>query len=514
MPALEGLIARGSAGSLTSTVPTYTPPAWISMTTGVNPGKHGIFGFLSTTAQDDTSLVAHSGLIGAPSLWDYANHNGLRMGVFNVPMTYPPTPVEGFMISGGLAAGWTNTEMPNFSSDPDSGLLALKIGGGHYPLDTVVSYENDWKGSAAIKKIEEVQRLRRRVLKGLLMEREVDAVFAVFEGPDRLQHLHYQYLVPFSGWYDRPEAGEMRDLANSYFTEVDRGIADIAEWAGDDGHVIVVSDHGFGPWEKTLNVNLLLNEWGYLKLPNLSKLTRLRPISGKAQQVARRVLPRRVLQAAKARVGRAISWNETSAFASHVAEQGIHVNTRADLPKGWLNAARAERVQNELVERLLSLTDDSDSAPVVDKVVRRAEVIHGSYASRAPHLFPFCRDQRYELSDTLAASSILTDHRDRPWGYHHSEGIFVAAGPGVVAGRLQAAPHIVDVAPTVLHLLGLGIPESLDGHVITEALSGSAAHEPRVGEELQPHEPTSEYPFSPEEEESIEENLRALGYVE
>jgi predicted AlkP superfamily phosphohydrolase/phosphomutase len=173
-------------------------------------------------------------------------------------------------------------------------------------------------------------------------------------------------------------------------------------------------------------------------------------------------------------------------------------------------------VAADLTQRLLELTDPADGKPVVDAVVPRADVISGPFAARAPHLFPVCRDQRIELSDTVAASSILTDHRDRPWGYHHQDGIFVGAGPAFIDGALPRALEIVDILPTAFTVAGLPVPGGLDGQPAHEVLNidapaASEAHEDAVA-------PTPDgspsYPFSEEDEKQIEESLRGLGYIE
>ena len=178
--------------------------------------------------------------------------------------------------------------------------------------------------------------------------------------------------------------------------------------------MIVVSDHGAGPWEKTLNVNLLLDEWGFLRLPAVSKLTRTRLVAGPVQAAARKLLPRSVLLSTKSRINRGLDWSTTR--ASHRRSPSRHPrNEMGAFPHGIVDGADVPALEAELVERLFGLVDPDDGAPVVDAVIRRAEVASGPFVARAPHLFPVCRDQRVELSDTLAASSVLTDHRDRPW---------------------------------------------------------------------------------------------------
>ncbi|MGZ4131451.1 MAG: alkaline phosphatase family protein [Actinomycetota bacterium] len=517
MPALAALRARGVDGVLRSTTPAYTPPAWVSMLTGVNPGRHNVYGFLATTPQEPVK-IAHSGTISATPIWRFAAERETPIGVYNVPMTYPPAKdVRGFMVSGGLAAGWTSPDTGGFASDAEVARIVDEVSGGAYPIDTVVSYENDWARPESIDEVERIQTMRRKVLAALLERRDVEFLFAVFEGPDRLQHLHYQYFVESSDWYGRPEAAEFRRRAWSYFAELDRAIADLVAWSGEDGNVIVTSDHGAGPWEKTLNVNLLLQEWGYLRLPAVSRITRLGVVAGPIQAAARKLLPRGLLLSAKSRINRGIEWERTRAFASQVAEQGIHVNERGALPFGIVEPGEVGAIEAELTERLLAFVDPADGKPVVDRVVRREEAAHGPFAPRAPHLFPLCRDQRYELSDTLAATSVLTDHRDRPWGYHHQDGVFVGAGPAFVPGSLPAPLDIVDVLPTAFRVAGLEVPAGLDGRVAEELLSGAVTGELRgavapVAEESEPG--SAHYPFSEEDEQAIEESLRGLGYIE
>ena len=200
-----------------------------------------------------------------------------------------------------------------------------------------------------------------------------------------------------------------------------------------------------------------------------------------------------------------------------MAEQGIHVNRRGVFPHATLEEEEAAALERELVDRLEALTDPEDGQSVVDRTVRREDVIWGSQAARAPDLFPLCRDQRYELSDTLAAEGPFTDHRDRPWGYHHLDGVFTAAGPDVQAGWHEPGLDIVDVLPTTFHLAGLGVPRSLDGRVAVDVLAPAARAEPRVERSSAPVEvdgASGAYPFSPEEEAEIEESLRGLGYIE
>ena len=118
----------------------------------------------------------------------------------------------------------------------------------------------------------------------------------------------------------------------------------------------------------------------------------------------------------------------------------------------------ASSIEDELEERLLELRDPIDGQPVTDRVVRRAEVI----ADRSPAGRPTCSRCSAVSAmrpPTLAASEPITDHRDRPWGYHHLDGVFLAVGPAVRPGAFEGGLDIVDVLPTALHVSELAVPE-------------------------------------------------------
>ena len=96
LPNFEKLISEGSYGNLTSTLPTVSPVAWTSFATGVNPGKHGIFGFLTDYESTPVTRID----IKSKTFWEIASENGKRVIIMNVPMTYPPEEINGIIISG------------------------------------------------------------------------------------------------------------------------------------------------------------------------------------------------------------------------------------------------------------------------------------------------------------------------------------------------------------------------------------------------------------------------------
>lgn len=510
MPRLAALLERSASGVLTSTVPPYTPPGWTSIFTGVNPGRHGIFGFTLGNVQRQGGLVRLE-RVRAPAIWNVVNAQGRRIGVFNVPMTYPPPRVDGFAVSGMLTPEGGGHTPDNFTQPPElAGDIAAGV--GPYEIDIEVNYDEDWRSPAIIERLARNLETKRRTLAFLLdRDPDVDILFAVLEAPDRLMHVHYKYLDPRCEHFDRPEAASIRERAWRFFDDMDGFIGDVLDWAGNEGFVVTMSDHGFGPMDKSVNLNLLLRDWGLLAVGGAGAVTRSAGVR-KAARAAKKVLPKSVWRRAKGAAQASIDWSRTKAFSAPIPQQGIYVNLRGREPEGIVAPSDYDAVCDDIVERLIEFVDPDDGEPITDRVYRREEVLHGSELDDAPDLFPVCRAYSYELSDGLYSPTVLDDYRSLPRGFHHMDGIFGIAGPGVGA-RDGAAASIYDIAPTVLHLAGLTIPEGLDGSVLVDLLPGDRPVSigpmdlPVAGAGAEAS------PYSAAEEAQIEESLRNLGYL-
>jgi len=513
MPHFKSLMDRSAQGILTSTVPPYTPPGWTSIFTGQNPGRHGIFGFTLGNVQRPGGLVRLD-RVASPAIWNAVNAQGSRMGVFNVPMTFPPPAVDGFAVSGMLTPEGGGDTPGNYTY-PASLAEQIKNEIGGYQIDIEVDYDQDWKSTDIIERLSRNLAAKRSALH-LLLDKEPDLpiLFSVLEAPDRLMHVHYKYIDPSCEHFHRPEAEAIRTRAWAFFDEMDHMIADMLSWAGTDAYVLTMSDHGFGPKDKSVNVNVALREWGLLAVGGAGQVTRSANVR-KAARRAKRILPKKVWQRAKGAAQASIDWSRTSAFSAPIPQQGIYINLEEREPHGIVSQSRYESVRNEIIERLSALVDPDDGLPVVDRVFKREEVIEGPQATNAPDLFPVCRAYSYELSDGLYSPSVLDDYRDLPRGFHHMDGIFGIAGPDVQPKR-DCKAMLYDMTPTALYLAGLKVPE-MDGRVLAELLPPSkiegrpveieAMDLPLAGEGV------AATPYSAEEEAQIEESLKNLGYL-
>jgi predicted AlkP superfamily phosphohydrolase/phosphomutase len=513
MPRLGALLDRSASGVLTSTVPPYTPPGWTSIFTGVNPGRHGIFGFVLGHVQDPKGLVRLD-RVKTPAIWSAANAQGARIGVFNVPMTYPPPVVDGWSVSGMLTPEGGGETPENFTHPHELAARLSRVAGG-YEIDIEVDYAEDWKSTSIIERLSRNLARKRAALAHLLeTDGDVPLLFAVLEAPDRILHVHYKYLDPSCEHFSRDEAEPIRERAWAFFDEMDEMIGDLLDWAGEDGYVVTMSDHGFGPKDKSVNMNLALREWGLLTIRGAGALTKAAGVRRLARRV-KRMLPKSAWQRAKGAAQASIDWRRTRAFASPIPQQGVYVNLEGREPQGIVPESDYEAVRDEIIQRLTELRDPDDGKPVVDRVYRREEVVDGPEAGDAPDLFPVCRAYSYELSDGLYSPGILDDYRDLPRGFHHLDGIFGVAGPGVepVSGL---GAGVCDIAPTALYLAGLELP-AMDGSVIERAVpAGQLARRPPEVTDMQlpaAGAGVAASPYSAEEEAQIEESLRNLGYL-
>jgi predicted AlkP superfamily phosphohydrolase/phosphomutase len=514
MPNYKALLERSASGILTSTVPPYTPPGWTSIFTGVNPGKHGIFGFTLGNAQRKEGLVRLD-RVQSPAIWNVANAQGTRIGLFNIPMTYPAPPVDGWAVSGMLTPEGGGSTPENFTHPQE---LAEKIAAeiGEYEIDIEVNYDEDWKNTDIEDRLSRNLALKRKALRGLLRDDpDLPLLFAVLEAPDRLMHVHYKYIDPSCALYQAPQAAAIRERVWGFLDEMDEMIGDLVEWAGRDGYIITMSDHGFGPKEKVVNANLALKEWGLLSVGGAGAIGGSAGLRKVARKV-KKVVPKQIWRKAKGAAHASIDWSKTKAFSAPNPQQGIYVNLEGREPNGIVPQSEYEAVRDEVIRRFGEITDPDDGKPVLDRIYKREEVMEGPVASQAPDLFPIFRAYSYEMSDGLFSTGIITDYRELPRGFHHMDGVFGIAGPGVGASDGHRA-HLYDVTPTALYLAGLKLPTGLDGKVLTDLLPGDmtssrpvqveAMELPNAGEGAEAS------PYSAAEEAEIEESLRNLGYL-
>lgn len=510
MPRLKAIKDAGASGILKSTVPTYTPPAWTSAATGVNPGRHGVYGFVEGHAQDEAQLM-HAGKVKSATVWEMANAQGLRAGIFHLPLTYPARALDGWMVSGMMTPGYGERPPAGFTSPTD---LEGRIHSWapDYAIDVSANWEKDYKDAALCQRVLASLEQRVEVLKRLLDEEPVDVVFSVLESPDRMQHVYYRYMDPNDDMYYSDAAKRLRPEIWRCFQAMDEVVGILDDYARDSGGVLVVSDHGFTAWEVSVHTNALLERWGYLKLKPRARAMQT-TLARKMVPLAKKVLPARVAREAKSKTFAAIDWSQTKAFASPIPQQGVYVNVAGRERFGIVPAGELAAMKDDLVTRFQDLTGP-DGERVTDIVYRSEDVFSGDALRGAPDILPVMKDHRWEIDDEIFHRDPFTDLSHLPRGAHHPDGIVIVAGKGVEP-KHDLTASVLDVTPTLLYLAGAAVPEGLDGHVIEAAFTQDhlRANPPRATGSLETGARDEASPYTPEEEAMIEESLRGLGYL-
>jgi predicted AlkP superfamily phosphohydrolase/phosphomutase len=526
LPVLASLMEKGVWGELESTIPPDTAPAWVSMMTGVNPGKHGIFFFLDklhNNARNGSPLG--SGDIKFPPLWSVLSKEEKDVIFINVPFTYPPMEVNGIVISGMFVPN--SARVISYPPDVYTDLVN-KL--GTYEID-------DWSLEAVgadrskisihydriIKGISLVTEKRKMATLMLLEENPWDFAMVVFTSVDRLQHLFWKFMNPSSD-------GSVPVLSKKYsgviydgYRQVDKAIGEIMEKAGKDTTVIIVSDHGFGPLEKHFFTNKWLDEIGLLKrkkwinrkkldirLTDFHKvLTRFIPDTPFPNWVKKIPIP--VPQIKDRDRSALINWQETSAYGNQC---GININLKGREPYGIVEPGEeAEKLMAYIQARFYEIKDTSESngVKIPDWISRKEEIYHGPYVEEADDLYFSMKDRSY-LPDARVDVNNKFNKPSLGSGMHRQNGIFIMSGP-LSRKSDSISPRIIDITPTVLYLMGLPVFEEMDGRVLEEAIEPVylKSHPIKVVSAMKYSGKGSIY--SAEDEEKIAESLKRLGYL-
>ncbi|RPJ63486.1 MAG: hypothetical protein EHM23_01760 [Acidobacteria bacterium] len=531
LPHLARLRDKGSWGVLRSTIPPVTAPAWSSFMTGKKPGKHGVFHFIRLFEEEKAGTASQfvsAETLRSPAIWDVLGHHDRMVGLINIPLTYPPRPVNGFMISGLLTPKHAKifTYPPELSGCLTDYQIDLDRFAGKTPYQDEFDEGSTTPTLEFLGEFRSMLEKRARASLDLIGLRPWDFFMVVFTGPDRLGHYFWNYHAPVNPESDNPE---LTDGVRRYYIRLDEIVGELVERAGRDTNILVMSDHGMGPVPpKQIHIATWLQQQGWLTararraaVPGpdiiLARLRIGRDRLGRVMKWVPGLLKSRVVR--RTINDRALAVDEQRSMAYSVPiffnVTGIRLNVKGE-------AARKAAVQN--LERNLSRISDPDTGKqVITEVFPGREYYSGVAAERVPDLIAIA-DPQYCFKHALGFySSIVTGRQDvRGPAKHRMEGIFMARGKGIpVRTEPVRSVHLEDIAPTALHLMGLPVPSDMDGRILTEIFSSQynrsrpvAYEEPR-GFWPNPVRPEfSSNAMSAEDEAIIENQLRSLGYLE
>jgi predicted AlkP superfamily phosphohydrolase/phosphomutase len=456
MPYLKEFMASGVRGTLMSTVPPLTPPAWTTLVTGRSPGHHGITSFFQYDSSESESIqIVGSRQISAETIWSMVTAQGGRTGCLNFVAHNPVPKINRWGIPGWTSWRWMKqlshpstlverlkSEVPGF----DVKILAMDYEEERKAI--VGSTVDDYAGWVDLHIAREKQWFE--VMKHLLKTEPVELVGIVFDGVDKLQHLLWPYLDPrLTPETPSAEYIRVREMTLNYFRTIDSLLRQTVEMLGDEATVVVCSDHGFtNSWE-ILFINTWLERNGYLTwLPQAEVVDDPAVLEPNFYRMTDFDLA------------------NTKAYALTTSSNGIFINVMGRRGPGGIDAGEYQAFRAELASRILNeLVDPETGQPIVTAIKFREDAFDGPKMGIAPDLTLELRD--FGFISVRKGEQVLV-RRPAMVGTHHPEGILIAKGPGIRHGEQLPSSHLLDIAPTLLYSMGLDIPAALEGRVIEE----------------------------------------------
>jgi predicted AlkP superfamily phosphohydrolase/phosphomutase len=501
LPNLASMARNGATGVLRSVIPPLSPSAWPAFYTGKYPGKTGIFAYGNVLkkehAVESTELVNFSN-VDSLTLWRILSIHGYKVGVVNIPVTWPPERVNGFLISSFFtppdAEEYTYPSSLKEELDDYQIELELPKYGGKIA-------EKDIDSEELLAEQYRVTKNRMRNVVSLIQNHAPDFFCINFKGVDDVQHFF---------WHEPAVIKKYLQLIDGYIGElVDLMAPDVT---------MIMSDHGFHASGDTyFHVNSWLEEAGYLVRSKQLK----RQVSGWLFEFGiglvqrfgwiRNLIPERTkLWAITEQIYDQIDWNATRA---HATRWGLYLNEDT-VPA----ASERDSLRERLVHELRDVTDPETGLKVFQNLYRREELYDaGEYLSYLPDII-FLQNERYKINPAFRRM-LFAPRVDYPYltGNHGADpdGVLIVTGTGIDRQKELTGARTVDLAPTVMHIMNVPIPDDLSGRVLTELYvpdSELAARECIY--QAYDGESRDLTEWTEEGEIAVFDRLRGLGYVE
>lgn len=434
LPNLRHLMENGVYARMTSTHPPITIPAWMVMVTGKNMGKLGLYGFRHRKPGTYNDIwIAHSLAVKEKTVWDILSEQKKQVIVIGVPPTYPPKPVNGYLISCFL----TPTTEKNYTY-PKELKREIQEQVGEYLVDVVFRTEEK---DRLLKQLYEMTEKRFRVIEYLMTHKPWDFFMFVEIGVDRIQHAFWKFFDKQHHLYQ--PGNKYENAIKRYYQFVDEKIGKLLKLVDNDTIIIAVSDHG----AKRMKGSFCINEWlikkGYLTLKKK---------------------PKTVVSPEKAEV----DWSRTKAWGWGGYHARIFFNVKGREPQGVIEPERYERFRKQLTEEIKATRGPNGEQ--WDTKVYTPEEIYPKGKGDYPDLTIYFDDLSWRSAGTIGHNKLYLPENDKgpDDAVHSHHGIFILYDPNKKIGKKIPDITILDIAPTILKIMDISIPSDMEGHIIEE----------------------------------------------
>jgi len=503
LPNLRRMVENGTSGRLKTIFPPHSMLAWASFMTGVNPGKHGIYSTQIQIPGTYRLMVPNSTNIKTETVYEILSENGLSSIFINIPLTYPPKEVKGVIVSSWLSPPFSNYTYPRDVYDK------IKEIGYKIQPKSLHKEEKDF-----IEEVYDTTEKRIETTKWLIKNYDWDLLAVLITGTE---HMHHNFAAFIDKNHPDYTPGQ-EDVVKKYYEFVDEKLGELLDVLGKDTNVFIISDHGFGPSYGEIYLNNLLKRYGYFKHKKKVSLTRkvfkFLEISGIANKLRSsiqvdifRFAPKFIQNLVK--TGRAddieADWDSTKAYCTSILGD-IRINLKGREPRGIVEREEYENIRENIIKRIC---EDEDVKDVVECVYKKEDIFSGPCLREIPDLY--VKFKKCCTSSIKVIDDIIKGKR-RDAGFHTMHGILIAYGPDIAKGEIDG--EIVDIAPTVLHMLELPVLKHMDGKVLKGIFKKDSEPAKREVKFLERKmSGRKELTLSKRDEEKIKERLKALGYL-
>jgi predicted AlkP superfamily phosphohydrolase/phosphomutase len=460
MPNFKHIIDDGAFGSLLSTLPPSSASAWTSAVTGVNPGKHGIYGFMGQARPNEAGQAVFNTSLqrGFQPVWHVLGEYGRRSVIINIPLTSPADSLNGLMVAG----------FPHATDDSSSYFWphSLRDELSDYTFDAfrVICAKN--REDRFLQKMQGIESKRLEIGMRLFDRNDWDLFWIVFTFTDRYQHYLWKYMDEKHPMYDAVGGREYGGAIRDAYAMTDRFIGDFLPKLRDNDLLIVMSDHGFGRLYYTVN-------------------------------------------------GQNFLYRTIGATQDALCADFFGAKFKIDV-SGPGAEERYNSVRARLIDGLRALKDPANGTPIVDSIYVKEQIYKGPYLSSAPDVV--CLENPDYLFFTLPRTPDLRvidagPSPDKAFsGFHRRKGTVALFGKAVAGGQ-RFDGRIVDIAPIIMAYLGVPAPAEIDGRVPTQLFvtdAGPPLNLARSSESgyVRPNL------ISDQDSNTMEKQLKAVGYIQ
>jgi len=542
LPTFDRLLTQGVHGLLDPAPNLRSAASWTSFYTGKNPGKHGIYEFYDFIPGNYSIRFINGSYCREPSIWRLLSDQGLRSIVINVPMTYPAEPINGIFLSGLDAPG---TDSRGFCH-PQSILGDLEAHFGKYVLEPgLTGFIQDNRPDEAVERLFAEIEQKQRIMFHLMENDNWDLFTVVFRSLDAAQHCFWKYMDDRHPQHDPVTPGPYRDVILRVYRKLDKTLARLIQRLQPEDTLLVMSDHGFGAKHPANNQ---LNAWlagkDYLSYRQDNFLSPFQSASRQALKNAYELIGTKLSRRQKEALVRifpalrnrvqsrlcftGIDWTRTRAY-SDTLFANVRVNLKDREANGIVQPGAAyDNLIEEIREKLLACQDQKTGERLVSEVLHKDEIYWGPCRDQAPDLTIRWRED-IQISGIKLDAAYYNESlpSERPFipaedarvisGDHHRYGIFICSGPYIKSENRIEGAQIIDLAPTILYLLDLPIPEDMDGKVLTAIFEEQFISQNSLRSGLWESEngdTKKQADYGENEKKAIADRLRQLGYLE